>query len=214
LLLVVALVDWSPVVAVVELLEDWLPVVDVVALERDWSPVDVVLSMVTDERPRTSMLGVKTDEEPLRSFALLEVEPVTEELVLALEPMFEALDVVEEVVGAFTEGAEPIEAEEAAPLGASAAESGMQSMWTALAEFSLACPVSLPASLPACGFLRLLQSGLAAVAVVPGVALAVVALFAVALVVSAANAGVPSTAATARTLRNWERIMWVSPSFV
>jgi len=82
-----------------------LPVVELVELESDWSPVDVLLSMLSVERPRRSIDGVNVEDEPERSFVLLDVEPVTDELVLALEPVLPALDVVEEVVGEFIEDA-------------------------------------------------------------------------------------------------------------
>ena len=208
-----ALVDWSPVVAVVELLDVWLPVVDVVELESDWSPVDVVLSMLSVERPRRSIDGLKTDEEPDIVLSLVDEEPVTDELVLAADPVVEGLVVVEDVVGAFMDEApepdgialeEPTLAEELVD-DASAAESGMQSAWTGLAECSAARPVSLPASLPALLLLRVLQSGFDAVGVVPTLD----ALFAAVDLEAgfSARAGVDSSAATARTLRNRERIM-------
>jgi hypothetical protein len=98
-----------------------------------------------------------------------------------------------------------------------------QSMWTGLAEWSFAAPVSLSASLPALGFLKELQSGLAA-SLLPIVRVAELgslsplddcdadcedAPLACALFVFSAIAGnvTPSAAARAIVLRNWLRIM-------
>jgi len=246
LLPLVELLDWLPVLAVVELDELWLPVVELVELESDWSPVDVVLSMLSVERPRRSIDGLNVEDEPERSFVLLEVEPVTEELVLELEPVLPALDAVDDVVGEFIDEApepdgvddvplrplvDPTVAEDAFAPGEAAAESGMQSMCTGLEECSLARPVFLSASLPAFGLFSVLHNGLEAVAVEPELVAVFAAEFAAwrcepcalvpvlvlegdfaceVLLVVAASAGVDSTAATARTLRNWERIMEIS----
>jgi hypothetical protein len=70
----VPLVD---VVALVELESDWSPVVAEVLLLSDWSPVVVALSMVRLERPRRSMFGAKVEVEPVTEFVLSAVEPVT-----------------------------------------------------------------------------------------------------------------------------------------
>src|SRR5688500_12879143 len=76
----------------------------------------------------------------------------------------------------------------------------MQSMWTGLAECSFAWPVSLSASLPACGWFSVLHSGLSTEAVAA-------AFLAGDLVVFWAKAGVTANAAIARALMKWERIM-------
>jgi hypothetical protein len=121
------------------------------------------------------------------------------------------------------------------------APSGMQSMWTALAEWSLAWPVALSASLPALGLLSSLQSGVrpwsaaarcAEDALLRGVAafcvdedmapecwsaavpVADVVELVVLLVVFCAKAGAPSSAASAIALANWERIMCLPPAWL
>jgi hypothetical protein len=179
--------DWSPVVLLVELLSDWSPVVALVLLLSDWSPVDVVLSIVTLERPRRSIVGLIVEDDPVTEFCVLAVEPVTEEVELDDDPLIDGLTVLVPVVP--VEGAAfapalvvPEAAPESAPEVVPAVEawsSGMQSMWTGLCECSFAAPVSFPASLPACGWPKVLQSGLLAVAVevAPFVAAVLVAPF-------------------------------------
>jgi hypothetical protein len=89
------LADWSPVVVVELVVADWSPVVVVAFTVDDWSPVAVVLSIVRLERPRRSMLGLNvevepvTDEftsvdEPVMLLDVVELEPVTEGLAVAL----------------------------------------------------------------------------------------------------------------------------------
>jgi hypothetical protein len=225
------LADWSPVVVVLELDCDWLPVVVVVLLLSDWSPVDVVLSIVRLERPFSVMSGLKVEVDPLTELLTSEVEPVIDEVWLEVEPLTEGFAVaveavVEPVVGAV---AEP----EAEPLRVvlevvAACSSGMQSWCTGLAECSFAWPVSLFASLPACGFLKLLQSGVVlvlavlfvpliavrgAVAVALLVALDFVSGAVVLLVAAMAGVSAPMTAA-ARMLRVREMVLMRPPSIV
>jgi len=156
--------DWSPVVLLVELLSDWSPVVVDVLLLSDWSPVDVVLSIVRLERPRRSMFGVNVEVEPVTEFCVLLVEPVIAEFEVADEPVTEGLtEVVAELLVEGDVVVEPFvpdamvpddvvpEVLPFVPVAVEAWLSGMQSMWTGLAECSFACPVDLSASLPAFG---------------------------------------------------------------
>ena len=182
-----------------------LPLTAPVLLLSDWLPVDVVLSMFTVERPRASMVGLTVEVEPLVLLVLFAVERV-------LEAVFAVFDVVFDAVEGLRAAEVDVEAEGAmlADVFAFAVASGMQSSWTALAEFCLALPVDLSASLPALGWARpdlpasrLLHGG--------SVALAVVVAFAddcfeVAELVFA-NAGAAIMAATASALMNWERII-------
>jgi len=113
-----------------------------------------------------------------------------------------------------------------APLVVLAAELSLQSMWTGLAECSLAAPVSLSASLPALGFLNELQSGFAAsfmerVAELGSLSLRSVeeywdedcaafapfAFEASSLLAAMAGTVTPRAAARAIVLRNWLRII-------
>jgi hypothetical protein len=198
--------DWLPVVELAVVLIDWSPVVALVELESDWSPVVVALSMVRLERPRRSMLGEKLEVEPVTDELVLALEPVIAESTLVLEPVTDGLLVtlaVEFDDVLLAELAEVLLAEVAGRFAVAAAvllvaepawASGMQSWWTALLECSFALPVSLPASLPACGWPSELHSGLLADAVVE---------FAVDLAaVSAASAelAAPNMAATASAL--------------
>jgi hypothetical protein len=148
--LVPPLVDavWSPVEALVALLSAWSPVVVVLLLLSDWSPVVVALSIVTLERPRRSICGLNDDVEPVTVLLLSDVEPVMDDVLLAEEPVTEGLvaPLVEPVVPA-----RALFVPEVAELVVEAWLSGMQSWCTGLAECSLARPVSLSASLPACG---------------------------------------------------------------
>lgn len=180
-LLVELLSDWSPVDALELLLSDWSPVVALVLLLSDWSPVVVVLSMLRLERPRRSIVGDTVEVDPVTDELVLAVEPVIAEFVLELDPVTDGLDdavefaLVELAVAllavlllavALLAEAEGVVAEFTPEALALACESGMQSMWTGLAEWSLALPVSLSASLPAWGWPSSLQSGLVAPAVV------------------------------------------------
>jgi hypothetical protein len=136
-------------------------------------PVVVALSMVRLERPRRSIEGLKVEDEPVIDEFTSEVEPVTAVLALELEPLIE---LVLEALAAFAvDGlllevvpADGVEDGRLALFALEllvpelACESGMQSMWTGLAEWSLALPVLLSASLPALGWFRLLHSGLLA----------------------------------------------------
>jgi hypothetical protein len=153
--------DWSPVVADVLLLSDWSPVVVVVLLLSDWSPVDVALSMVTVERPRASMVGFSVELEPVIAEFTSADEPVTDEVLVAAEPFSDG-----DAVALVPDESEPVPAVVLPGTAALAAAwlSGTQSMWTGLAEWSFAIPVDLSASLPACGWFRLLHEGFAAVA--------------------------------------------------
>lgn len=178
--------DWLPVVEPAVVLIDWSPVVALVELESDWSPVLVVLSIVRLERPRRSMLGAKFELEPVTAELVVALDPVTAELTLVLEPVTEGL-----LVALAVEFEDARFAAELLGLGELADASGMQSWWTALFEWSLATPVSLLASLPACGWPSSLQSGLVAVA-----AIALVA---------------PKIAATASALMYRDRIMVLPP---
>ena len=221
------LADWSPVVVVLALDCDWLPVVAVVLLLSDWSPVDVVLSIVRLERPLSVISGLKVEVDPLTEFFTSEVDPVIDELWLEVEPLtvgFAVVVVVVELLGLAV--VEPLSVE--LEVVVAAWSSGMQSWCTGLAECSFAWPVSLSASLPACGFLKLLQSGVVlvlAVLVVPliavfgAVAVALVVAFdfvsdAVLLLVTAmAGVSAPMTAA-ARMLRVREMVLMRPPSIV
>jgi hypothetical protein len=155
--------DWSPVELLVELERDWSPVVAFVLLVTDWSPVDVALSIVRLERPRRSMFGAKVDVDPVTAFELSELEPEMEDCDEDEDPVMVAL------VPAAAEAALAEFVPAALVPAVEAWLSGMQSWWTALAEFSLALPVALSASFPACGLPSWLQSGLEAadVALVP-----------------------------------------------
>jgi hypothetical protein len=170
----VPVADWLPVLVVAAWLEDWLPVV-LVALElADWSPVVAVLSIDSVDRPRRSMFGLKvevvpvtavfcSDEDPVMLEPCEVVEPVTDGLALAVPDAFtpvEAVLPVEADVPDAVEGAVAAEVPGSVEPTPLAAESGVQSMCTGLDECSLAMPVSLPASLPAFGWFRLLHSGL------------------------------------------------------
>jgi hypothetical protein len=177
---VVLLSEWSFVEALVALESDWSPVVAVVLLESDWSPVDVVLSIVRLERPRRSMFGLNVEVEPLSEFWLVADDPAIDDCELAAEPATDGLAVVP-VGDALVEPMTEPDVE--------ASLSGMQSMWTGLDECSFALPVSLPASLPAFGLFRLLQSGLVDAVVLPVAAL---------LVVCASTGAALSTAAAMR----------------
>ena len=141
------------VVLVFELLSDWSPVVLLVELLSDWSPVDVVFSIVRLERPRRSMSGWKVEVEPVIEFVELEVDPVTEGLtVVVAELLVEGAVLVAPFV---PEAIVPDEVVPAVlpfvPVEVDAWLSGMQSIWTGLAECSFAWPVALSASLPAFG---------------------------------------------------------------
>src|SRR5258706_242321 len=109
------------------------------------------------------MFGVNVEAEPLIVLSVLVVDPVTDDCELEADPLIDGgftvtLPVDGEIVGALVV---PLTTPELlVPVLAFASLSGMQSIWTGLAEWSLAWPVSLPASLPACGFLKLLHSGL------------------------------------------------------
>jgi hypothetical protein len=114
--------------------------------------------------------------------------------------------------------------------------SGMQSMCTALAELSCACPVALSASLPAllpsslqsgtrpwsaaaccaavaalrgAGFCSVVAAGCVVAA---GLAFAVVLAVVLGLAVICAKAGALRSAAMARALVNWDRIMSFPPA--
>jgi hypothetical protein len=159
------------------LLSDWSPVVAFVLLVSDWSPVVVVLSMVRLERPRRSTVGDTVELEPVIDEVEFALEPVIDEFTLELDPVTDGLEVevaLLDVLGeVLPEAIEPLAVFAPAvllvelpltPLDACA--SGMQSMWTGLFECSLAAPVLLSASLPACGCPSSLHSGLEADAVV------------------------------------------------
>lgn len=168
--------DWSPVVAEVLLDSDWLPVEVVVLLVSDWSPVDVVLSIVTVLRPRRSRVGFTVEVEPVTDAFTSEDEPVTDDVLLEVEPLIEgveeALVPLVPLVPLMPPLVEPDDSEPVLPVALPESEpavvpawlSGMQSMWTGLAEWSLARPVLLSACLPAFGWFRLLHSGFDAVA--------------------------------------------------
>jgi hypothetical protein len=168
------LADWSPVVVVELVSDDWLPVVVVAFTVEDWSPVDVLLSMVRLERPRRSIDGVKVEvdpvtdeftsvEEPAMLLVVVELEPVIEGLAVALPlaVLFE-LELIEVLPVPFAVPLLPVVEGDVVEV---AVESGMQSWCTGLAECSLALPVDLPASLPACGWFSSLHSGVVEVAV-------------------------------------------------
>ena len=218
----------------VVVLRDWSPVVVVVLLPSDWSPVVVLLSIVRLERPRRSIDGVNVELEPVTDEFTSEVDPVTVEFEVALEPVTDGLlELVAEDEGAAERVVAALEVVTAMPevelvvaLGDEALEgaSGMQSVCTGLLELSFALPVALSASLPALGWWRSLQSGLAAdvvpafCACIPDFDLALVfpSAFCVAAVGSFivleglvwAKAGAaPMRAAMARVLRYWERII-------
>ena len=150
--------DWSPVELLVELERDWLPVVALVLLVTDWSPVDVEFSMVRLERPRRSISGWNVDVDPVTVFELSALEPEIEDcdedvdpVTVAFVPAAAEAERPEFVPAAFVPAAfVPATAPELVP-AVEAVLSGMQSMWTALAEWSLASPVALSPSLPACG---------------------------------------------------------------
>jgi len=148
----VPLADWSPVVVVELVCADWSPVVVVAPMVDDWLPVLVVLSIVRLERPRRSMFGLKVEVDPvIDEFTSVE-EPVTLVLLVELEPLTEGLAVALPLAVLLVEALADC-------------ESAMQSWWTALFDFSPALPVSLPASLPAFFFSSSLHSGLLAVGV-------------------------------------------------
>jgi hypothetical protein len=173
--------DWLPVLELAVVLIDWSPVVALVLLVTDWSPVLVALSMVRLDRPRRSMLGEKVEVEPLTVVSVLAVEPVMAEFTLVLDPvtvgllvafavefdevalLAEVLFAEEGLLAAVLFALDGLFAEEVALL---ACASGMQSWCTGLAECSFAMPVSLFASLPACGWPSSLQSGFVAAAAV------------------------------------------------
>lgn len=195
------LADWSPVVVVDVVSADWLPVVVVASTDEDWLPVVVLLSIVRLERPRRSMVGLNVEVEPVTDELTSVDEPVTLLLLVDVEPETDGLAVA--VPEALLPVLDPVEA--AAPVPAApvvaapvvddapACESGMQSMWTALADFSFALPVALSASLPACGWPSSLQSGFELVVV--------------AVVLCARAGAAPISAATAIALMYLERIM-------
>ena len=152
----VPVADWLPVVVVAVWLEVWLPVVVLAVVLTDWSPVVVALSIVRLERPRRSMLGLKVDVEPVTDVFWSVDEPVIDELCEVEEPVTDGLAVAlplafTPVVAAAEDEGELVVVEGWFVPVAEACESGMQSMWTGLDERSPALPVSLPASLPACG---------------------------------------------------------------
>jgi hypothetical protein len=142
-----------------------------VLLLSDWSPVDVLLSMVTLERPRRSMLGLTVELDPLMDEFTSEDEPVTDEVLPAVDPLIDGDDVALPLTDGEVEAlplppvdplSEPllVPDEESEPVLLLllplnelplAWLSGMQSWWTGLAECSLAWPVLLSASLPAFG---------------------------------------------------------------
>jgi len=196
--------DWSPVELLVELESDWSPVVADVLLLSDWSPVVVALSMVRLERPRRSMFGAKVEVEPVTEFVLSAVDPVIDDCELAVEPVTAAL------VPAVALFDEPV-FRPAVP----AWLSGMQSWWTGLEECSLAMPVDLSASLPALGLFSWLHSGFAVavgvgVAFVVLVALGMVEAFGelelIALLLVWASAGVAARTAAAISWCSRDRI--------
>jgi hypothetical protein len=167
------LADWSPVVVVDEVSADWLPVEDVAFTVEDWSPVVFALSIVRLERPRRSMFGVKVEvdpvtdefasvEEPAMLLLVVELEPVTEGLAVALPLALVSESALSDEL--LEPNALPLD--EAADDGAvddvAAVESSMQSWCTALAEWSFAWPVDLSASLPAFGWLSSLHFGVLA----------------------------------------------------
>ena len=200
--------DWSPVELLVELESDWSPVVAFVLLVTDWSPVDVVLSMVRLERPRRSMFGAKVEVEPVTVFELSALDPLMDDWEVDEDPVtvaFVPAEAEAEVPFVDLAALVPASAPELVP-AVEAWLSGMQSMWTALAEWSLAWPVALSASLPACGCPSVLHSGLDAVAALVAfvllvllVALDVVSL--IALRVVCASTGVAARTAEAIRLR-------------
>ena len=149
--------DWSPVVLVDELLEAWLPVVAEVLLDSDWSPVVVLFSIVRLERPRRSMFGWNVEVEPVTEFSEFAVEPVTDEVEDDVEPESEGGFTVTLPVEGEIDGCAVVPP--VTPGDVDAWLSGMQSIWTALADLSFALPVSLPASLPALGWFSELQRG-------------------------------------------------------
>jgi hypothetical protein len=131
--------------------------------------------MVTLERPRRSMVGLTVEVEPVWDELTSDDEPVTDEVLPAVDPVTdgedEAVVPLVPLVPLIVPLAEPEESEpvlpEVVPLcePPEACESGMQSMWTGLEEWSFALPVSLSASLPALGWPRLLHNGLPAIEV-------------------------------------------------
>jgi len=152
------------------------------------------------------MSGLKVDVEPVIEFWLFAVEPVIDDCEPAVDPetaallsaAVEALVLVEGFV-VLVEGFVAF-----AVLGAVVVVpvalawlSGMQSMWTGLCECSFAMPVSLSASLPACGWPSVLHSGFE----VAEVAAAVFVALLVALLVVCASAGVALSTAAATRLR-------------
>jgi hypothetical protein len=151
------------------------------------------------------MFGWNVDVEPVTEFSVFVVEPVIDEFELEVEPVTLGLTVL--VPDALADGETLLEVDALVE----AWSSGMQSMWTGLCECSFAWPVSLFASLPACGWPRLLQSGFVASAVVAllvvlRVVLALGAAFEVLsdtedLLVVCASAGVAPMTAAAITLR-------------
>ena len=185
--------DWSPVEELALLLIDWSPVVALVLLLSDWSPVVVVLSIVRLERPRRSTVGDTVELEPVTVELLLALEPLIAELTLELDPVTEGLLPAVEFAEVLLADVDGLLAE----VPVVACVSGMQSWCTGLAECSFAMPVSLPASLPACGWPSSLHSGFVAEAVV-----ALVELFLAASVAFWARAvlAAPNMAATASAL--------------
>jgi hypothetical protein len=202
----VPLADWSPVVVVDVVSADWAPVDVVASTDDDWLPVVVLLSIVRLERPRRSMVGLNVEVEPVTDEFTSVDEPATLLLVVDVEPETDGLAVaVPEALLSVRVPVEAVVPVPAAPVVAApvvaapvtddapACESGMQSMWTALADFSFALPVALPASLPACGWPSSLQSGFELVVV--------------AVVLCARAGAAPMSAATAIALMYLERIM-------
>lgn len=131
---------------VVVSVEVWLPVVAFVLLPSDWLPVVVVLSRFNVERPRRSMLGLTVEVDPFMLLVEFAVDPVTDDVVPAVEPVVLEGD-AEVAPDVLAEGLAPLE-EDVPEL----AVSGAQSSCTGLAECSFASPVDLSASLPAFGW--------------------------------------------------------------
>ena len=194
--------------------------VALVLLVTDWSPVDVVLSIVRLERPRRSMFGWKVDVEPVTVFELSALEPVMDDWDEEDEPAMVAFvpAAAEAERPEFVPSALVPAAAEFVPFAAEfvpeaeAWLSGMQSWCTGLAECSFAWPVDLSASLPACGWPKVLHSGLDAVALVLATVLVPLAaafvllvdfdvVSLIALLVVCASAGVAARTVAAMRLR-------------
>lgn len=156
----------EPLVPAVEPVPDVEPVPAVAPL--------VALPVAPDVEPVVEPLVVPVKEPlvvPVVELVVPLVEPMVDPVVAPLvEPL--RLPEVEPLVEPSVEPVVPVALWFAGAFVVPAWLSGMQSMCTGLAECSFALPVSLSASLPACGWPRLLHSGLSTevvVAVAPAV---------------------------------------------